>query len=118
MYENITVIGFVGKVVKGRGTLRSIRLTIGASVTFIDRNGKEQQNTNWYSVALWDEKRVKYYGEHLRAGDMVIVSGTPNVRAYEKDGKKGIDFSIITEYNGKFKILRHAAAGDAPAPAE
>jgi single-stranded DNA-binding protein len=113
MFEQITVIGHIGKVTKGSGATPYIRVAIAASVSFKDKKGKMQENTNWYSTTLWDEKRIAQYKDKLQKGDLVLVVGTPAVRIYEKDGKKGIDFSIATEFGGRFKVLRYAADGTA-----
>jgi single-stranded DNA-binding protein len=109
MFEQITVIGHVGKVTKGGGATPCIHVSIASTVSFKDKKGEMRESTNWYSTTLWDEKRIAHYTGKLQKGDLVLVVGAPTVRIYEKVGKKGIDFTIATEFGGRFKVLRHAA---------
>ena len=113
MYEQITVIGNVGKVTEEHGEKPYIRLSVGSNAFHKDKNGKEQEQTNWYTITLWDTKRIEYYKGKIRKGSLVLASGTPNLRFYEKDGKTGHDLAIVTEYGGKFKVLRYADGKDA-----
>jgi hypothetical protein len=106
MYEQITVIGYVGKVIKKE---KYLRVTIGASSIFKDKIGKDQ--SRWYSVTLWDERRVGYYGNKLQKGDLVLAVGAPDLRLYGKK-EKNVDFSIVTEHGGRFRVIRYVSAMD------
>jgi single-stranded DNA-binding protein len=109
MYEQMTVIGYAGKVTKGETYLK---VTIGASTSYKDKTGKEKEQTNWYTVTIWDEKRREHYGDKIKKGDLVLAVGTPSVSLYEKGGKKGFDFAISTEYGGKFRVIRYASTAN------
>jgi hypothetical protein len=98
MFEQIMVTGYVGKVIKGNGATPYLRVSIASTVGFKNKKGETRESTNWYSTTLWDERRIAHYAGKLQKGDLVLVVGTPSVRIYEKDGKKGLDFTISTEF--------------------
>jgi single-stranded DNA-binding protein len=112
MFEQITVIGHVGKVTKENGATPYIRVSIASTVSFKDKKGEMRENTNWYTTTLWDAKRITNYKDKLQKGDLVLVVGAPTVRIYEKDDKKGIDFAIATEFGGRFKVLRYTSGAN------
>ena len=109
MYEHIMVIGNVGNVKEGTGAKPYLRMSIATNSSYKDKSGKEHEQTNWYSVTLWDDKRIEYYKGKIGKGDLVLVTGTPSLRTYENDDKKGVELAILTEFDGKFKILKHAS---------
>jgi single-stranded DNA-binding protein len=112
MYENLTVIGYVGKVTRKAGEKPYIRLSVAASAHARDKDGETQEKTNWYTVTLWDKKQVERYKDKIKKGDFVLASGAPEVRLYTAEGEKRVDVAIKTDFGGVFRVLRYAAAPD------
>jgi single-strand DNA-binding protein len=111
MYENITIIGYVGKVIKKSGDKPYFKLSIAANSNFKTENGDIKEKTNWYSVTLWD-KQAAHYSERIKKGDFVLAAGTPEIRLYAAEGEKRVDVSIKTDFGGTFRVLRYAAGSN------
>ena len=87
----ITVLGNIGqdaqvREVNGR---YAINFSIAHNRKWTDNDGVIRESTTWFSCAIWKETREKTkIAEYLKAGQIVLVEGTPELRTYKnKEGQ-------------------------------
>jgi single-strand DNA-binding protein len=69
----------------GSGT-RVATLSLATSRRWNDRNGQQQEKTEWHRVVAWD-KLVDIIEKYVKKGDRLYVEGEIEYRSYEdKDG--------------------------------
>jgi single-stranded DNA-binding protein len=112
MFEQITVIGTVGKVTKGEGENPYLRMSVGISNSYKDKKGKTHENTNWYGVTLWNEKQIDYYKDKIQKGDCILAIGRPEIRTYTHEGENRVEVTIKTDFGGKFRVIKRAVPPD------
>jgi len=90
-FAKISVLGNIGqdaevREVNGR---YAINFSIAHNRKWTDSDGVKRENTTWFSCAIWKESREKTkIAEYLKAGQIVLVEGSPEVRTYKnKDGQ-------------------------------
>ena len=72
----------VVNILEGGATV--INFSVAISEKFKNKAGKLVERTTWVSCAKFGEKTK--VAEYLKKGTMVLVSGRPSVRAYQKQG--------------------------------
>ena len=89
-FAKISVLGNIGqdaevREVNGRF---AINFSIAHNRRWTDSDGVKRENTTWFSCAIWKDSRDKIkIAEYLKAGQIVLVEGMPEVRTYKnKDG--------------------------------
>ena len=90
-FAKISVLGNIGqdadiREVNGR---YAINFSIAHNRRWTDNDGTKRESTTWFSCAIWKDSREKTkIAEYLKAGQIVLVEGTPEVRTYKnKDGQ-------------------------------
>ena len=90
-FAKISVLGNIGqdadiREVNGR---YAINFSIAHNHKWTDNDGTKRESTTWFSCAIWKDSREKTkIAEYLKAGQIVLVEGTPEVRTYKnKDGQ-------------------------------
>lgn len=90
-YAFIMVGGNIGQdaVVREVNGRFVINFSLANNHKWTDKDGIRQESTTWYSCSMWKESRDKTkIAEYLRAGQIVTVQGTPEIKTYpNKDGK-------------------------------
>jgi single-strand DNA-binding protein len=92
---NLEAIGFLGKDAEKK-TLQSGKTVINFSIAHTERykdsKGDSVEKTTWVECAYWTEKDgiLKY----LVKGKQVYITGTPEVRTWEANGKHGASISV------------------------
>lgn len=84
MYQELTVVGFVGADAEMRYTTQGVPVTsfsVATSRKFKNAAGVEQEVTTWHRVTTW-RKLAEVCGEHVHRGDRVLVTGTVEARAF------------------------------------
>jgi single-stranded DNA-binding protein len=105
MREHIKITGYIGKVTVGQYDDQPfIRFAVGAKSDVAVK-------THWYSVTLWGLRKVNAYSAKIRKGDLVVVSGVPEIKTYIKDGEKRVSVVIRMGVNDRFRVVRRAANG-------
>ena len=69
--------------------------------------------TLWDDVTVWG-KDAEYVAEHMRQGDLVLVSGRRKARSWEKDGEKRTAVEIVAD---SVALLRKKGTGSSTAAA-
>lgn len=83
------ILGNVGgdpEVRSTSGGTRVATLSVATSQKWKDRQGNEQEKTEWHRVVLWD-KLADVAEKYVSKGDRIYVEGEIQYRSYEdKDG--------------------------------
>ncbi len=83
------ILGNVGgdpEVRSTSGGTRVATLSVATSQKWKDRQGNEQERTEWHRVVLWD-KLADVAEKYVSKGDRIYVEGEIQYRSYEdKDG--------------------------------
>ena len=90
MYQELTVVGFVGADAEMRYTPAGVPVTsfsVATSRKFQNAQGVEQEVTTWHRVTAW-RKLAEVCGQHVKRGDRVLVAGTVEARAWH-DNRTG-----------------------------
>ena len=104
MYQQITVVGNLGREPEMRympdGTAVT-NLSIATNRRWNDRDGKPQEQTTWFRVAVWG-KQAEACNQYLEKGRQVLIVGTlqpdpetggPRV-FMRQDGTSGASYEI------------------------
>jgi single-strand DNA-binding protein len=113
------LIGNLGADPEIRTTANGTRVAnfrIATSRRYTDRNGQEQENTQWHTIVAWD-KLAEIVERFLKKGERVYVEGELEYRQYE--AKDGSGTRYVTEIRARDLMLlggRGEGSGDyAPA---
>lgn len=86
----VTVIGNLGKDVE----LKEVNGKTVASFSVADKSGFGQnQQTNWYSVSIWDGLAKTNFVDYLNKGQQVMVVGELSTREY--NGKTYLEIKRV-----------------------
>ena len=86
----VTVIGNLGKDVE----LKDVNGKTVASFSVADKSGFGQnQQTNWYSVSIWDGLAKTNFVDYLNKGQQVMVVGELSTREY--NGKTYLEIKRV-----------------------
>jgi len=84
-FNQATVVGYVGAEPKSTTTQNGHQLTT-FSVATTERNGNEQQQTEWHNIVAWN-KLAEIAQKYLRKGSCVLIQGRLRTRNYEDKNK-------------------------------
>lgn len=68
-------------------------LSVASNRIWNDRNGEKQEETVFVDVDLWG-KQSNYFGNNLKKGDYVMVTGRLRRETWETDGQKRSKISL------------------------
>lgn len=77
MYQQITIIGNLGRDPEMRYTASGIPVTsfsVAASRTWTDQSGERQDKTTWFRVTAW-RRQAEICAQYLTKGQKVLVVG-------------------------------------------
>lgn len=89
--NRVTLLGNLGddpqlRSTQGGAAVLSIRLA--TSESYLDRDQKRQERTEWHSVVVWGA-RAEGLSRVLAKGDRILVEGSLRTRSYEdREGNK------------------------------
>ena len=90
----VTVIGNLGKDVE----LKDVNGKTVASFSVADKSGFGQnQQTNWYSVRIWDGLAKTNFVDYLKKGQKVMVVGELSTKEY--NGKTYLEVKRVYDIN-------------------
>ena len=102
--NRVQIIGNLGADPELRtttGGARVANLSVATSRRWNDRQGQQQEKTEWHKVIFW-ETLAEVCEKYLKRGDRVYVEGSIEYRQYEdKDGQT----RYITEIRGREMIM-------------
>ena len=79
---------------------RTAQLSVATSRRWNDKNGNQQEKTEWHRVVVWD-KLAEVVERYVRKGDRIYIEGEIEYRQYEKEGET----RYITEIRGREVLL-------------
>lgn len=103
-------LGADAEVIKDKG----VRLNVATSERWKDKEGEQQERTEWHRVTVWGtEGQVKYWADVCKKGKNVYVEGQIRTEEYEKDGVKKYSTGITVQGpSNKLEVLDPDARGD------
>ena len=122
MYQELTIVGFVGADAEMRYTQQGVPVTsfsVATSRKFKNAQGVEQEVTIWHRVSTW-RKLAEVCGQHVHRGDRVLVTGTVEARAF-LDNRTGepraaleVTADVVRFLGGNHEAEQHRPTGATP----
>lgn len=85
-------------------------LSVASNRIWNDRNGEKKEETVFVDVDLWG-KQAEYFGNNLKKGDYVMVTGRLRRESWETDGQKRSKLSLRAD---KIDLPPKNAASQSP----
>lgn len=80
--------------------------TLATSERWKDKNGDQQEKTEWHRVVIFSPGLVNVCKNYLKKGSKVYISGQLQTRSWEKDGQKQYTTEIVLRgYNASMIML-------------
>jgi single-strand DNA-binding protein len=116
------VIGFLGRdcILNSVGGNQVINFSVAHTTKYKDRNGQYVDKTTWVECAYWTDRIG--IANYLKSGVKVFVTGTPDVRMWEKNGVTKATQSLrvlsveLLGSSNKNADTQTAAPSSSPAP--
>jgi single-strand DNA-binding protein len=93
-----------------------VNLRIATSERYKDREGNQQERTEWHSVAIFNDRLGEVAEKYLRKGSEVYIEGQIETRKWQdKDGQDRYTTEIVLrQYRGELQLVggRGGGAGD------
>ena len=93
-----------------------VNLRLATSERYKDREGNQQERTEWHSVAIFNEKLGEIAEKYLRKGSEVYVEGQLETRKWQaQDGQERYSTEIVLrQFRGELSLVggRGGAAAD------
>jgi single-strand DNA-binding protein len=101
---------------------RVVNLRIATSERFKDREGNQQERTEWHSVAIFNEKLGEIAEKYLRKGSEVYVEGQLETRKWQdQSGQDRYTTEIVLrQFRGELALVggRGGGGGEMGEPSE
>lgn len=95
--NRVTLLGNLGADPELRmtsGGQAVLKMRMATSETYLDRDKKRQERTEWHSVVVWG-KRAEGLAKLLGKGSRLLVDGRIQTQSYEKDGEKRYRTEVV-----------------------
>lgn len=93
-----------------------VNLRLATSERFKDREGNQQERTEWHSVAIFNERLGDVAEKYLRKGSEVYIEGQLETRKWQdKEGQERYTTEIVLrQFRGELQLVggRGGGAGD------
>jgi single-strand DNA-binding protein len=93
-----------------------VNLRIATSERYKDREGNQQERTEWHSVAIFNDRLGEVAEKYLRKGSEVYIEGQIETRKWaDKDGQDRYTTEIVLrQYRGELQLVggRGGGAGE------
>jgi len=98
-YQNVTIVGNVGRDAELKYTQQGIALlkfSVAVNKT-IGKGSEKRQTTTWFNVTLWRD-RAEALSPYITAGMQVLVTGEVQVSPYiDKNGKPAASMELTAD---------------------
>lgn len=123
--NKVTILGRLGKDPEVRNFQNGgkvVNLSVATSERFKDRDGNQQERTEWHSVAIFNDKLGEIAERYLRKGALVYLEGQLQARKWQDQaGQDRYSTEIVLRpFRGEIVLLGgkgDAAGDDAPGDA-
>jgi single-strand DNA-binding protein len=125
--NKVTILGRLGRDPETRNFQNGgkvVNLRIATSERYKDREGNQQERTEWHSVAIFNDRLADVAEKYLRKGSEVYVEGQLETRKWQaQDGQDRYTTEIVLrQYRGELQLVGGGGNGarrdDAPASGE
>ncbi len=114
--NKVILVGRLGKDPEVRNFQnggRVVNLRLATSERFKDREGNQQERTEWHSVAIFNEKLGEIAEKYLRKGSEVYLEGQLETRKWaDQAGQERYTTEIVLrQFRGEIALLGGRAGG-------
>lgn len=99
---------------------RVVNLRLATSERFKDREGNQQERTEWHSVAIFNEKLGEIAEKYLQKGSEVYLEGQLETRKWtdQQGAEKYTTEIVLRQFRGELALVggRNGGGSDAPEP--
>jgi len=90
-----------------------VNLRIATSERYKDREGNQQERTEWHSVAIFNERLGDVAEKYLRKGSEVYIEGQIETRKWsDKDGQERYTTEIVLrQFRGELQLVGGRGGG-------
>ena len=90
-----------------------VNLRVATSERFKDRDGNQQERTEWHSVAIFNEKLGEIAGRYLRKGAQVYLEGQLQTRKWQdQNGQDRYSTEVVLpKFGGAITLLGKGEGG-------
>jgi single-strand DNA-binding protein len=120
--NKVTLLGRLGRDPEVRNFQNGgkvVNLRIATSERYKDREGNQQERTEWHSVAIFNEHLAGIAEKFLRKGAQVYVEGQLETRKWQdQSGQDRYTTEVVLrQYRGELQMIggKGDGGGDAPA---
>ncbi|WP_198375735.1 single-stranded DNA-binding protein [Neoroseomonas rubea] len=94
-----------------------VNLRLATSERYKDREGNQQERTEWHSVAIFNDRLGEVAEKYLRKGSEVYIEGQLETRKWQdKDGQDRYTTEIVLrQYRGELQMVGGRGGGGAGA---
>ncbi|MBR0671338.1 single-stranded DNA-binding protein [Neoroseomonas soli] len=84
-----------------------VNLRLATSERYKDREGNQQERTEWHSVAIFNDRLGEVAEKYLRKGSEVYIEGQLETRKWQdKDGQDRYTTEIVLrQYRGELQLI-------------
>ena len=119
--NKVIILGRLGKDPETRNFQNGgkvVNFSVATSERFKDRDGNQQERTEWHSVAIFNEKLGEIAEKYLRKGAQVYLEGQLQTRKWQdQNGQDRYTTEIVLpKFRGELQLIggKGEAGGDAP----
>ncbi len=93
---------------------RVVNLRLATSERYKDRDGNQQERTEWHSVAIFNEKLGKIAEKYLRKGSEVYLEGQLETRKWQdQSGQERYTTEVVLrQFRGELALIGGRSGGD------
>lgn len=98
-YNKVTLFGYIGRDPELRmtgGGTALLKLSLGTTESYKDRQGEWKERTDWHQIVVWG-RQAERLGKILNKGDGVFVEGSLSTRSYDSQGTKRYVTEVVAK---------------------
>ncbi len=90
-----------------------VNLRIATSERYKDREGNQQERTEWHSVAIFNERLGEVAEKYLRKGSEVYIEGQIETRKWQDQGgqERYTTEIVLRQFRGELQLVGGRGAG-------
>lgn len=114
--NKVIILGRLGKDPEVRNFQNGgkvVNLRIATSERYKDREGNQQERTEWHAVAIFNDRLGEVAEKYLRKGSEVYIEGQIETRKWaDKDGQDRYTTEIVLrQYRGELQLIGGRPSG-------
>ncbi|MDB5377578.1 MAG: single-stranded DNA-binding protein [Rubritepida sp.] len=116
--NKVIILGRLGKDPEVRNFQNGgkvVNLRLATSERFKDREGNQQERTEWHSVAIFNEKLGEIAERYLKKGSEVYIEGQLETRKWQDQSgaDKYTTEIVLRQFRGELSLVGGRASGGA-----